>query len=208
MYAWYQRSVACYAYLSAVPQETGWKSEHADGNWVTEMPNLVSLVMKSQWWTRGWTLQELVAPSAVVFHIASPHGWMKIGTKISLLDLVAARTGIDVWILRGLDVQKCSVAQRMSWTSERETTRIEDIAYCLLGISGVNMPLLYGEGSKAFLRLQVNHGPRMLKENAADHVQEEIMKQSDDQTVFAWQLGYDHYQDDICGPLATHLSNF
>jgi hypothetical protein len=131
--------------------------EDVDGSWVTEDPDFVRLVMQSKWWTRGWTLQELIAPQAVVFHIAGPHSWTKIGSKSTLLELVAARTGIDAAILRGLDVRECSVAQRMSWASERETTRTEDMAYCLLGLFGVNMPLLYGEGNKAFLRLQVSH---------------------------------------------------
>ncbi|KAJ4355566.1 uncharacterized protein N0V89_003584 [Didymosphaeria variabile] len=69
----------------------------------------------------------------------------------------------------GADLGSVSVAERMRWASKRETTRTEDIAYCLLGIFDVNMPLLYGEGEKAFTRLQ-----------------EEIMKNSDDQTIFAW----------------------
>ena len=69
--------------------------------------------------------------------------------------MVTKKTGIEKYILLGGDVMRCSVAQRMSWASKRETTRTEDLAYCLLGIFGVNMPLLYGEGSNAFLRLQV-----------------------------------------------------
>jgi len=91
----------------------------------------------------------------MIFYANNSRGWSKIGDKFSLLELVAKRTGIERHILLGGDVMKCSVAQRMSWASERETTRTEDLAYCLLGIFGVNMPLLYGEGSKAFLRLQV-----------------------------------------------------
>jgi hypothetical protein len=155
MYAWYQRGVVCYAYLSDVQLWSTYQPEDADGAWVAENPEAVLQVMKSRWWTRGWTLQELIAPPSVVFYAATSQGWSKIGTKGSLIDLVAARTGIRDDILRGLDVKKCSVAQRMSWASQRETTRTEDLAYCLLGIFGVNMPLLYGEGSKAFLRLQV-----------------------------------------------------
>ena len=72
-------------------------------------------------------------------------------------------------MLQGSDVKRCSIAMRMTWASDRETTRPEDSAYCLLGIFGVNMPLLYGEGAKAFLRLQVwldpsrtNHVVRLL----------------------------------------------
>ena len=100
-------------------------------------------------------MQELIAPQTVEFFANGVNGWNKIGSKKSLLDLVAARSKIDAGILRGLDVRKCSIAMRMSWASERETTRVEDLLYCLLGIFGVNMPLLYGEGKKTFLRLQV-----------------------------------------------------
>lgn len=103
----------------------------------------------------GWTLQELLAPTSVVFYVRGTRAWSKIGTKSSLLELVAARTGIEGSILRGVNVKTCSIATRMSWASRRETTRMEDLAYSLLGIFGVNMPLLYGEGAKAFLRLQV-----------------------------------------------------
>jgi hypothetical protein len=70
-------------------------------------------------------------------------------------------------------LERCNVAQRMSWASKREATRVEDIAYCLMGIFEVNIPMLYGEGSKAFFRLQ-----------------EEIMKVSDDHTIFAWETDY------------------
>lgn len=63
-----------------------------------------------------------------------------------------------------------SIANRMSWMAKRHTTRSEDMAYSMLGIFDVNMPLLYGEGKKAFVRLQ-----------------EEIMKDSDDHSLFAWQ---------------------
>jgi hypothetical protein len=115
----------------------------------------MSQVAKSKWWTRGWTLQELIAPKTVKFFANGKNGWLEIGDKRSLLDMTASRTGIDRGILCGLHPGKCSIAMRMSWVSERETTRIEDMAYCLLGLFGVNMPLLYGEGQKAFLRLQV-----------------------------------------------------
>jgi hypothetical protein len=78
-------------------------------------------------------------------------------------------TGIDVDILLGADISGVSIAKRMCWVSRRETSRIEDLAYCLMGIFGVNMPLLYDEGSDSFLRLQ-----------------EEIIKTSEGQSIFAW----------------------
>jgi len=156
MYVWYERSTVCYVYLSDVRLRPFHNVEDGDENWISQKPEFVSHVMNSKWWTRGWTLQELIAPTSVVFYAHGLTGWSKLGTKSSLLELIAARTGIDDSILRGLDVSKSSVAQRMSWASGRETTRTEDLAYCLLGIFGVNMPLLYGEGSKAFIRLQVS----------------------------------------------------
>jgi hypothetical protein len=120
------------------------------------------------WFTRGWTLQELLAPQRVVFY---DQQWDSLGTKRTLSKLLALRTGIDEAILNVMPLSRCSVAQRMSWASQRVTARIEDTAYCLLGIFDVNMPMLYGEGGKAFLRLQ-----------------EEIIKQSDDHSIFAWPI--------------------
>ncbi|KAE8868187.1 hypothetical protein PTNB29_02098 [Pyrenophora teres f. teres] len=221
MYEWYQKSQVCYAYLSDVQTWPSYKAEDATGHWVNnddyflaEESNLrpmheqpILLVMKSKWWTRGWTLQELIAPRSVTFYVNAAHGWNKIGTKISLVELVASRTGINHGVLRGQNVNECSIAERLSWASERQTTRTEDLAYCLLGIVGVNMPLLYGEGAKAFLRLQVG----LLSQQAVHYThipQEEIMKQTDDQTLFAWQIGFETMQDDVCGPLASHPSKF
>jgi hypothetical protein len=155
MYQWYQRSQVCYVYLSDVQTWSSYQKSDANGLWTTFQREVVAQVMESKWWTRGWTLQELIAPESVVFYVDNQGSWDKVGSKTTLLDLVAARTGIGGDILRNQDVSRCSVAQRMSWASERETTRTEDLAYCLLGIFGVNMPLLYGEGTKAFLRLQV-----------------------------------------------------
>jgi hypothetical protein len=80
-------------------------------------------------------------------------------------------TGIPASVFTGAPLEEFSIAQRMSWVANRRTTRPEDIAYCLLGVFDVNMPLLYGEGSKrAFMRLQ-----------------EEIIKQSNDMSIFAWK---------------------
>ena len=170
MYAWYEQAVVCYAYLVDVHIWPTYRTEDADGAWagLLESPwrepgvvhashqtEPITRVMDSNWWTRGWTLQELIAPSELVFYANDSARWSKIGDKRTLLNLVAKKTGIDKYILLGGDAMKCSISQRMSWASERETTRTEDLAYCLLGLFGVNMPLLYGEGSKAFLRLQV-----------------------------------------------------
>jgi hypothetical protein len=153
MFRWYRDAKTCYAYLSDVPPH----SDPLSGN---------SAFPGSRWFTRGWTLQELIAPTSVYFYTAQ---WTCIGTKESLSDKIASITGIPGTILRGSDCRNESVARRMSWVSRRITTRKEDIAYCLLGIFGVNMPMLYGEGERAFIRLQ-----------------EEILKESDDQSLFAW----------------------
>jgi hypothetical protein len=159
MFQWYQNAAVCYAYLSDV--------ESTDSSYHGEFS-------KSAWWNRGWTLQELIAPSRVEFYSAS---WENLGTKESLKLQILSITGIDMEALMGKDLQTFSVAKKMSWASKRSTTRIEDVAYSLLGIFGVNMPLLYGEGQKAFLRLQ-----------------EEILKQSDDQSLFAWSCSDTSYR--------------
>ena len=159
MFRWYQKARVCYAYLADVLKDTN--------------PNEDSLVpeefSRSRWFTRGWTLQELVAPQNVVFYSRS---WKNIGTKEQLCNTISTITGIDIDTLLGEDLTVVSVANKMSWASGRRTTRIEDMAYCLLGIFDVNMPLLYGEGQKAFLRLQ-----------------EEILRSSYDHSLFAWGLG-------------------
>lgn len=162
MFAWYRDADVCYAYLGDV---------HYDAD--SSSDELEKALRKSRWFTRGWTLQELIAPSIVVFLNAT---WRELGTKASLAGEIAAITGIahDVLAPKGLSLRavldRCCIAQRMSWASKRLTTRVEDMTYCLLGIFDVSMPLLYGEGDKAFLRLQ-----------------KEIINQfDDDMTIFVW----------------------
>ncbi|KAE9380043.1 HET-domain-containing protein [Stipitochalara longipes BDJ] len=152
MYLWYQNSQVCYAYLNDVSAE---KDHERAG----------SAFRNSSWFTRGWTLQELLAPQNVFFFNRE---WVEIGTKSTFDQLIASITGIDRQFLEG-GFERASIAQKFSWASKRQTLRIEDMAYCLMGLFGVNMPLLYGEGSKAFIRLQL-----------------EIMKVSDDDSLFAW----------------------
>jgi hypothetical protein len=105
--------------------------------------------------------------------------WVLIGTKVNLLDILHARTGIRINVLTGSDPPSmCSIAERMSWAAERTTTREEDIAYSLLGTFNVNMPLLYGEGQRAFYRLQ-----------------EQILALEEDYTLLVWaRLQYDRYK--------------
>jgi ankyrin repeat protein len=158
MYRWYQEAAVCFAYL-------------ADVRLGTVAPDSLFAnrsFFKSRWFTRGWTLQELIAPETVIFLDGE---WQEIGTKATLKELLSSTTGIPTNILLdGGDLRTISVAQRMSWASKRQTTRLEDRAYSLMGIFGVNMPLLYGEGDGAFIRLQ-----------------EVILKITDDYSIFAWR---------------------
>jgi hypothetical protein len=162
MFNWYQSASICFVYLSDVTQvsEQTLYSLHNNSD--------ASLISHSRWFTRGWTLQELIAPRAVEFFSAN---WVSIGTRWSLQSLLSDLTSIPKVILKGNTkrLYECSVAQRMSWAARRVTTREEDIAYCLLGIFDVNMPLLYGEGTRAFRRLQ-----------------EEILRRSEDLSLLAW----------------------
>jgi hypothetical protein len=143
MFKWYQASTVCYAYLKDVSSEDHLRSRlRSDASWYS-LP---------RWFTRGWTLQELIAPFNVVFYSDS---WLKLATKESICDQIARATKIPAGILRHtIPLPSISVGSRMVWARQRETTRPEDVAYCLLGIFDLNMPLLYGEGNKAFMRLQ------------------------------------------------------
>lgn len=127
-------------------------------------------------------------PSEVIFFSRE---WVKVGKKSSLHDDLAKITGISSGILTGdLGLESASVAKRISWASHRETTRTEDIAFCLMGLFEVNMPLIYGEGANAFIRLQ-----------------EEIMKHSDDHSLFSW-VNTKAPADSHCGLLASSPKEF
>lgn len=172
MYRWYRFSEVCYVFLADVPA------------------NVQQALCRSKWFTRGWTLQELIASPSVMFFDSQ---WRELGTKDSLGSLITEITQISREVLQDANkMERFSVAQKMSWASRRVTTRVEDIAYCLLGIFGVNMPLLYGEGEHAFIRLQ-----------------EEIMKNTTDHTIFAWTSDFYSFTE-VPGLLAltpAHFSN-
>ncbi|KAK4451388.1 heterokaryon incompatibility protein-domain-containing protein [Podospora aff. communis PSN243] len=155
MFRWYKEAVVCYAYLVDVPfTDSKVKNEKS--------------ISGSRWFTRGWTLQELLAPAHVVFF---SRNWRRLGTKSGLCDLLRSITRIEQRFLRGdAPLEDASIAKRMSWAAGRSTSRSEDMAYCLLGLFDINMPLLYGEGSKAFLRLQ----GELVKSYPYDH------------SIFAW----------------------
>ncbi|KAE8448031.1 hypothetical protein EG329_009954 [Mollisiaceae sp. DMI_Dod_QoI] len=165
MFRWYHQAAVCYVYLSDVD---------VDIDVDLSSSKFELLFSESKWFTRGWTLQELIAPSKLVFFTAD---WSPLRERAELSGLICHVTGIaekflgsrgdaNIFHLLG----QASIAERMNWASARQTTRTEDVAYSLLGIFEVNMPLLYGEGDRAFTRLQ-----------------HEIARQSSDQSLFAWR---------------------
>ena len=179
MFQWYRDAAICYAYLDDVDgseDPTGLvdgENQSAGG----------SSFACSRWFTRGWTLQELLAPSEVIFLAAD---WSEIGTKKSLRSAVSRVTRISEKVLEQCRWDEYSVAQKMSWAASRQTTRVEDEAYCLMGLFDVNMPLLYGEGRKAFSRLQ-----------------QAIMQRTEDQSIFAWSYpDDDHSHTLVSGMMA------
>ncbi|KAM7186213.1 HET domain containing protein [Naviculisporaceae sp. PSN 640] len=155
MFARYQNSEVCIVFL-----------EDVDSTLDPQSPATVPNSLRSSaWWARGWTLQELIAPLCVSFHGSD---WGCIGTRTALQPVIHDITDIDPRCFGASDLSGFPVAQRMSWAAKRQTTRIEDEAYCLMGIFGINIPLLYGEGKHAFRRLQ-----------------EEIIRRSTDDSIFA-----------------------
>lgn len=161
MFKWYKNARICYAYLCDVDSaEDVFKSQ--------------STFWKSRWFRRGWTLQELIAPGNLRFYDGN---WRAIGHKRDS-QVAAALVQIThiprIFLLGIVPMNEASVAQRMSWAANRVTRRTEDLAYCLLGIFGITMPMLYGEGEKAFLRFQ-----------------EAIARHINDDSILAWGFSRD-----------------
>ena len=152
MYKWYEKSEICYVYL----EDFSLKAAQEDRG---------ESFRYSRWFSRGWTLQELLAPQNVVFY---DREWMEIGSKIFLKAKISSICWISPDHLNRPKI--ASNATIMSWASRRHTSREEDMAYSLLGLFDINMPLLYGEGDKAFYRLQC-----------------EIIQSSRDESIFAWK---------------------
>jgi hypothetical protein len=143
MFTWYRNADKCYAYLTDVPSHT---------NNQNSSETLEAAFLESRWFTRGWTLQELIAPRSVEFFCWNGK---RLGDKKSLEEQLHKITGIPVSALRGTPLSGFGVDERMLWVGNRETKRGEDKAYSLLGIFDISMPLLYGEGRvKALRRLQ------------------------------------------------------
>ncbi|KAF3032414.1 hypothetical protein E8E11_002028 [Didymella keratinophila] len=119
----------CYVYLSDVENDT----LDAEGE---------SAFKQSRWFTRGWTLQELLAPKSVEFFSSKE---VRLGDKESLKGILHEITKVPVQALSGSRLSEYSVSERFLWAENRETTREEDTAYCLLGVFDVHLPLIYGE---------------------------------------------------------------
>jgi hypothetical protein len=144
MFRWYRNAEKCYVYLSDVSTSDS-NAETCQSAWETDF-------RQSRWFTRGWTLQELLAPTSIEFY-SSQH--RRLGNKQSLARLLHGITGIPILALHGHPLDKFSVNERMTWAAKRQTTEPEDGAYCLLGIFDICMPLVYGEGmSSANRRLR------------------------------------------------------
>ena len=146
MFRWYQKAARCYVYLSDVSIR---KQKASDTSAVCTWE---SAFRASKWFTRGWTLQELLALKSVEFY--SREG-KNLGNKKTLEQQIHEITGVLATALRQYSFSQFDINERFSWAKSRQTTRGEDKAYSLFGIFDVQMPLLYGEGEvKAFLRLR------------------------------------------------------
>ena len=157
MFSWYRNSQICIVHLSNTTKPSD--------------------IQRDAWFTRGWTLQELLAPKKIKFFSRS---WRPLTAKyndkipdaelgVPLWNLIAEITGIPEVQLLNFEAGTINVRERMVWASKRKTTRIEDMAYCLIGIFDVPLSIAYGEGRMAFYRLQVG-----------------IVEQSRDQALFVW----------------------
>jgi hypothetical protein len=146
MFRWYRDAAKCYVYLSDV------STRGFDANNQFSRSAWESAFRGSRWFTRGWTLQELIAPGSVEFFSLEGE---RLGDKKSLELLVHEITGIPVEVFQGSPLAQFTVDERMLWAAKRTTRRKEDEAYCLFGIFDIHMPLIYGEGrEKAFIRLE------------------------------------------------------
>lgn len=180
MFRWYSEAVVCYTHIADLECQLAASVKKGAVNHDSRLSEREKNHLRNcKWFTRGWTLQELIAPPRVEFF---DKNWTGFGSRNELSDILSDITGIDQEVLQdpvnpmsrrdpGAILRRMTVAKRMSWAQSRQTSKTEDIAYSLLGIFDVNMPMLYGEGAKAFIRLQ-----------------KEIMVSNNDLTLFAWQV--------------------
>jgi hypothetical protein len=162
MFRWYHRAEKCYVYLPDVSSDvsTG-KRRRGDKD---ALNIWVQAFRGSKWFTRGWTLQELLAPTLVEFF--SREG-SRLGDKQSLKQWIHEITGIPILALKGVSLSQFSVDERFKWAKDRKTTREEDWAYSLLGIFGIFMPVIYGEGKESAvnrLRKEIDDASKCLRD--------------------------------------------
>ncbi|KAH8904947.1 HET-domain-containing protein [Coniochaeta sp. PMI_546] len=178
MFRWYAEAEVCFAHLSDVPSDDDVKHRH-------------SQFRKSRWFKRGWTLQELLAPKEVHFF---SQDWTYLGSKAELKHLVEEITKIPSEVLVNGECRppSRSIGEIFSWASGRMTTLEEDMAYSLLGLLNINIPLIYGEGTAAFTR-----------------VQEELLRRYDDESIFAWEAPPNEaITRPLCGLLSPTVAYF
>lgn len=145
MFRWYQNAARCYVYLSDVSTGKG-EWDHMLGEFTWE-----PAFRASRWFTRGWTLQELLAPSTLEFFSQE---WAKLGDKMSCKTLIHKITSITHDALDGAPLSQFSVDERLRWKGDRQTKREEDGWYSLSGIFDVEIAPAYSEGAaSAFRRL-------------------------------------------------------
>jgi hypothetical protein len=163
MFSYYKGAVTCYVYLSDVKGDQApiinTDSRTTSVSWETTFRN-------SRWFKRGWTLQELLAPDSVEFYSVDR---VRLGDKRSLEQMIHEITGIPHRALQGHSLADFSVTEQLSWSTDRETKKREDRAYCLLGIFDVFMPLLYGEGDYAYTRLRREIDGKRIDDARMDH---------------------------------------
>ncbi|GKU04487.1 het containing protein [Fusarium langsethiae] len=217
MFKWYQQASLCYVFLSDFDTTLSYRFAQTSAGRVVHFLPADTSFFSSRWFTRGWTLQELIAPRHVSFF---DKGWINFGSRDNeLLGRLCHKTGISPQLFveprckcpgpypavrdgvcvscTALDtlpqtLDSFTVSVKMRWASSRVTTRKEDSAYCLLGLFNLNMPMLYGEGDKAFLRLQ-----------------EATIRQSKDHSILLWRGGFDITSySRITGCLAPSPSTF
>lgn len=197
MFRWYQNASICYAYLGDVDAYGTLNNanlidpDHPRNGDLDEMPEMIQVreeqvsekakykmrkevghsLRNANWFKRGWTLQELLAPRYLVF---MDKYWHRIGARESWALDIYVVTRIEPKHLNSFnptDFTSCSIAMRMSWASTRKTTVEEDETYSLIGLFGISLPLIYGEGRwQAFHRLQ-----------------RELIKMYSDDSMFAWK---------------------
>jgi hypothetical protein len=184
MFEWYKKASRCYAYLADLPA-----SPNGNPSSNRAKDQVRADLERCRWFSRGWTLQELIAPEVVEIY---DNSWTCRGTKADLRYELTRITNVDVSVLSNSEeLSTIPVARKMSWAVKRLTTRPEDIAYCLLGIFGVNLPLIYGEGARAFIRLQ-----------------EAIAQSTNDLSLFAWSEDEDVTSQLYYGVLARSPQQF